>query len=104
MDRAALIQLARKIEREVDPAELGRLVAQFDHFVPHPAASDLFFFPWLEFGDADYPGPEAIVDAALSYVDPFSGSGEDPCHVRHRVGSSRSLPDRGRAPRGCRRS
>jgi hypothetical protein len=89
-DRTDLILLAQQIERECDEAELARLIALFDHFVPHPAASDLFLFPELEFGEHAYPGAEAIVDAALGYVDPYEGAQRQRCDRRHRRASADS--------------
>ena len=97
VDRRGLIALARRIERTDDPVELGRLVARFDHYVPHPAASDLFFFPELEFGVRTYPGAEAVVDAALAYEDPFAD--DRGCAPRRRRDSGQPWAlDRWRSP------
>ena len=59
--------------------------------MPHPAPSDLFFFPELEFGSRVYPGAEAVVDAALGYVDPWA---QPPCAPPRRGLIGRRAPRR----------
>jgi hypothetical protein len=68
LTRRQLMQLGREILSEGDPVRLGELIEEFDRHVPHPAASDLFLFPELAFGDRP-PTLEDIVDEALFYVD-----------------------------------
>jgi hypothetical protein len=69
LTRRQLMQLGREILSEGDPEQLRELIEEFDRNVPHPAASDLFLFPELAFGDRP-PTLEDIVDEALRYTDP----------------------------------
>ena len=67
MDRDELIELVERIMRAegADEAEADALVDRFEASVPHPAASDLIFYPDAHFGHE--PTAEEVVDRALSY-------------------------------------
>jgi colicin immunity protein/pyocin immunity protein len=67
MDRDELIELVERIMRAegADQEEADALVGRFEANVPHPAASDLIFYPDAHFGHE--PTAEEVVDRALSY-------------------------------------
>ena len=84
MTRNGLIELAQRILAEDDPDTLAELIEAFDALVPHPAGSDLFLFPELEFGPGVRPSADEIVTAALNYREPVSERCPAACLPRRR--------------------
>jgi hypothetical protein len=74
--RSELIELARKIiDVDGTQQERNRWIAQFNRSVPHPAGSDLIFYP----KGNRVVTPEEVVDEALAYVPKSSAKpGSDP--------------------------
>ncbi len=64
LNRIELIDLVQKIMNGdyASDEEVGELVSTFEVNTPHPAGSDLIFYPEVELESA-----EEIVDLALSY-------------------------------------
>jgi hypothetical protein len=65
--RDELIGLVQQIMAAAGDSEeeADRLIAVFEENVPHPAASDLIFYPDQYFGRE--PSAEEVVDRALDY-------------------------------------
>ena len=62
--RAELIALVTRIMMaEGTEDEINEMITQLEENVPHPAVTDLIFYPE---GDED-PTPEEVVDTALAY-------------------------------------
>jgi len=73
LSRDQLVELVKAIMlAEADEAELDGMVRQFEANVPHPAGSDLIFWPNGVPDDPTQPEltAEEIVDKALSYREP----------------------------------
>ena len=70
LSREALIELVTKlIDPKLSDNEAGRLGQIFNENVPHPAGSNLIFWP-SHAGVPDELKPEEIVDIALAYKPP----------------------------------